>query len=63
MDHLTLKQARLVREKSQEACANAIGVHVQTYRKIEENPEIATIKEAKQLSQYLDFPYDVIFFN
>ena len=60
---LTLKQARLVRELTQEQMALAINVHVQTYRKIEENPDEASVAEAKKLSAVLNMSYDDIFFG
>lgn len=58
----TVKQARMLADKSQRACAQAIGVCEQTYRKIENNPETATIKQAMDLSSFLGIPYDNISF-
>lgn len=63
MESITLKQARLLREKTQEYMANLLGIHVQTYRKLEENPDEVTIGQAKLLSKDLGFSYDVIFFD
>lgn len=60
---LSLKQARLIREKSQRDIALILGVHVQTYRKLEENPNLTTIAQAKQISKFLKVPYDEIFFD
>lgn len=62
MDSLTLKQCRVVREKTQEDMAKLLNVHVQTYRKIEDNPGSATVDQAKAICEYLDFDYDIIFF-
>lgn len=62
MSHLTLRQARRLKEKSQEEMAKLLDVHVQTYRKIEENPNLTTITQAKKISEYLGFRYDEIFF-
>jgi DNA-binding XRE family transcriptional regulator len=59
---LTLRQARRLREKSQEELARQIGVHVNTYRKLEENPDTVTIAMAKRISQVLGISYDEIFF-
>lgn len=59
---LSLKHLRLVKDKTQEDLAKALGVHIQTYRKYEENPEELTIKQAKALSKILQVPYDDIFF-
>lgn len=44
---LTIKQARLLNDFSQQEMAKALGIHVQTYRKIESDPERATIKQAR----------------
>lgn len=63
MDGITLKQARLLREKTQEAMAALLGVHVQTYRKLEENPDEVTVGQAKVIAAELEFSYDTIFFN
>lgn len=60
---LTLRQARLVKELTQEQMADILGVHVQTYRKIELNPDSATIKEAKILASKLGLDYNDIFFG
>lgn len=62
MDSLTLKQCRVLREKTQEDMAKLLNVHVQTYRKIEDNPGSVTVDQAKAICEYLDFDYDVIFF-
>lgn len=60
---LTLKQARCVAEKTQQQLADFLGIHVQTYRKIEVKPEIATIKQAKDISRFLGISYNEIFFD
>ena len=59
---LSLKQHRLIKEKTQEEMANLLGVHVQTYRKLEENPEDISIKKAKKIAEYLGVPYNDIYF-
>ncbi len=58
----SVKQARMLAEKTQRACAEAIGVCEQTYRKIEKNPETATVKQALALSSFFGIPYDHISF-
>lgn len=45
---ITLKQARLIKEKRQKDLAKLLGIHVQTYRKLEQHPEELTIKQAKK---------------
>lgn len=59
---LSLKQMRLIKAKTQDEMAEKLGVHVQTYRKLEENPDEVTIKQAKIIADFLDVPYDDIFF-
>lgn len=59
----TLKQARRYAEKTQKQVAVAIKVCVDTYRAIEENPENATIKQAKEIAAFLGIPYNDIFFG
>ena len=60
----SISQARKLRDKRQKDMADYLHIHVQTYRKIEKNPELATIKQAKMISEYLNMPYDNInFFN
>lgn len=59
---LSLKTARVNANMSQAQVAKLLGVHVQTYRKLEENLDTATIGQAKKLSALLKVPYDEIFF-
>ena len=63
MEDISLKQARLLREKTQDYMAELLGIHVQTYRKLEQNPDNVTVGQAKVISKNLGFPYDTIFFN
>lgn len=58
----SVKQARMLAGKTQRACAQAIGVCEQTYRKIENHPEDATVKQAMALSSFFGIPYDCISF-
>lgn len=59
---LTLRQARRLKEKTQKEMARLLDMHVQTYRKIEENPDLTTVEQAKKISSYLGLRYDEIFF-
>lgn len=59
---VTLKQARVLKEKTQDEMASLLRIHVQTYRKLEENPETVTVGQAKVISRFLDIPYNDIFF-
>lgn len=61
MEDISLKQARLLREKTQDYMAELLGIHVQTYRKLEQNPDKVTVGQAKVISKNLGFPYDTIF--
>ncbi|MDL2238148.1 helix-turn-helix domain-containing protein [Christensenellaceae bacterium OttesenSCG-928-K19] len=58
----TIKQARKLSDKSQQEMAQALGVHVQTYRKIENDPDSATIEQARIISKETGIPYNEIFF-
>ena len=59
---LSLRQTRRLKEKTQAEMAKMLKVHVMTYRKIEENPDVATIEQAKKISEYLGVNYNEIFF-
>lgn len=60
----TVKQARMFRDKTQEQCATILGIHVQTYRKLEENPEEMTIKQASVFARFVDIAMaDIIFLS
>lgn len=59
---LTLRQARRLKEKSQEEMAKEMGVHVNTYRRWEEKPDNITVGLAKKISRVLGIPCNEIFF-
>ena len=59
---LTVKQARLMKDLTQKQLAEALGIHVQTYQKIEKNPKIATVEQAKTIAELTGFSVDQIFF-
>lgn len=58
----TLKQARKYADKTQKQLAEHLGVCVDTYRALEENPENATVKQAYSISDFLGIPYNDIIF-
>ncbi len=58
---LTLRKARLCAEVSQETMAMLIGVSRYTYARIEQNPDRATIAQAKAISNFLKVPLDELF--
>ena len=62
MATITVKAARVNAGKTQQEVADAMGVHVQTYGRIEKNPEDMSIKEAKKFADivgvnWLDLSY------
>ncbi len=59
----TLKQARLLKGLKQDEMAERLGVHVQTYRRMEKQPDTVTIGDAKKISEILEMDYDYIFFS
>lgn len=59
---LSLRQARRLKDKTQAEMAELLKIHVMTYRKIEEKPDLATIEQAKKISDYLGVNYNEIFF-
>lgn len=59
---ISLRQARRMMDKSQNELADMLHVHVQTYRKLEENPDLVTIEQAKKISKYLGISHNEIFF-
>ncbi len=59
----TLKQARLLKGLKQEEMAKRLGVHVQTYRRMEKQPDTVTVGDAKKISEILQMDYDYLFFN
>ena len=61
--NLTVKQARQIKEKTQRQMAEMLGLHVDTYRKIERTPNSATIGQAKKISEITGIPYNEIFFG
>ena len=59
---LNLYQARLIRGKRQKDIANILGITVETYRKLEKNPEQLTLKQARIILEYLDIPFTILNF-
>ena len=57
-----IRQARRMQDIRQKDMADFLGIHVQTYRKIEEHPGMATIEQAKLISKKLGISYDDLFF-
>ena len=58
----TVKQARQYAGFTQREMAEKLGVSRDTYRKIEQSPEDATVATAKRISEVVGIPIDQIFF-
>ena len=59
----TVKQARMLAEKTQVEMAAAMNISRETYMKIEKTPGRATITQARLISQITGIPLDNIFFG
>ena len=59
---ITMKQARVGANMTQQQVADALGVHVQTYMRMENNPEDVTIKQGKSFSEIVGVRFEDIFF-
>lgn len=57
----TVKQARQYAGFTQREMAEKLGISRDTYRKIEQSPEDATIATAKRISEVVGIPIDQIF--
>lgn len=57
----TVKQARMLKGKTQAEMADCLGVCRDTYRAIEQNSDRATVKQAKAISEFLDMDMEQIF--
>lgn len=62
MVRLSLKAARANVDMTQRSVAKRLNIHVQTYRKLEENPDMVTVAQAKKLAEIFQVSYDEIFF-
>ena len=58
----TVKQARQYAGFTQREMAEKLGISRDTYRKIEQSPEDATVATAKRISEVVGIPIDQIFF-
>ena len=60
---MTLEEARKKARYSQEAVAGELGISRPTYAKMEKNPDIVTIEDAKKLAQLFGVTVGDIFFS
>ena len=58
----TVKQARQYAGFTQREMAEKLGISRDTYRKIEQSPECATVATAKRISEVVGISIDQIFF-
>jgi len=61
--HLTMKQARVGAEMTQQQVADKLGVHVQTYMRMERHPQDVTIAQGKLFSAIVGCNFEDIFFT
>lgn len=60
---ITMKQARVGANLTQQQVADRLGVHVQTYMRMEQNPQDVTIKQGKMFSEIVGCNFEDIFFT
>ena len=60
---LALAEARRLRGRRQKDLADVLGVTIQTYRKMELNPELIKLKDARIISEYLEIPLENLRFT
>ena len=58
----TVKQARLLAGKTQEETADYLGIHKQTYAKLERDPTLITIGQATMIAEFYTRNIDEIAF-
>lgn len=59
----TLRQARVLRGLTQEEMAHSLQIHRSTYRKLEQNPVLATLAQGRAIARMTGVPLDQIFFG
>ena len=59
---ITMKQARVGADMTQQQVADRLGVHVQTYQRMENNPEDISIKQGKKFADIVGVNFEDIFF-
>lgn len=60
---VTMKQARVGADMTQQEVADKLGVHVQTYQRMESHPGDVTIKQGKNFAEIVGLRFDDIFFD
>lgn len=59
----TIKQARKLADMTQVQMADALEISRDTYRRIEKNPETATIAQGVRIAEVTGISFDAIFFG
>lgn len=59
---MSIRQARRAKEITQKEMAESLKIHVQTYQRIEKNPETATIAQARAIAKKLGMTYNDLIF-
>lgn len=60
---ISMKMARVGANLTKQQIADKMGVHVQTYSKMENDPESMSIKDAKLFCNIVGISYSDIFFS
>lgn len=60
---ISVKMARVGANLTQQQLADEMGIHVQTYAKMENNPGSMTIDESKLFARIVGVPWGEIFFD
>lgn len=60
---ITMKQARVGADMTQQEVADKMGIHVQTYQRMETHPEDVTIRQGKLFSSIVNMRFEDIFFT
>jgi DNA-binding XRE family transcriptional regulator len=60
---LTMKQARIGANLTMQEIAEKMGIHYQTYSRMEAHPEDVTIKEAYKFAEITGLNFEDIFFG
>ncbi len=60
---ISMKMARVGADLTQQQVADKMGIHVQTYSKLENDSEGMTIREAKLFSKIVGVAWTEIFFG
>lgn len=60
---ITMKQARVGANMTQQDVADKMGIHVQTYMRMEAHPEDTTIRQAYNFAEITGLKFEDIFFG